>query len=383
MTNKILNITLGLLLVFSQQGIAQKPEQIYSHAQVRKSNEFYIEQIALWKKETEKDKTNANAWYNYYKANRYAHASGGHDSVYASNRFQKIEGIVKEIETNIPNTFEAHFIKWANGYNNWDLLPELEKAYAINPDRWETYDGFINLYEMQRNMEKRDVFVKKLFDSEKRSPGLLNYNYNVLMSLKPNAILITAGDNDTYFAWMLQVAMGVRKDILIVNVGLGSMKPYADNLSKELGVNLPNTEVTNYDQYASKLFKELVKNKAKRPVYAALTVGEEFIKPVEQNLYLIGLAYEYSTEPIDNIALLKKNFEKVYELDYLNHSFAKDPYETIVDVANSNYTVPMLTLYNHYKLSGDKERAMFWREKVELVARNSGNEKELADYFKD
>lgn len=383
MTHKVFKNIAIIFLLSSQQTFAQKPEQVYSHAQVRKSNEFYVEQIALWKKETEKDKSNANAWYNYYKANRYAHISSGNDSMYNSNRFKRMEGIVKEIENNIPNTFEAHFIKWANGYNNWDLLPELEKAYAMNPNRWETYDGFINFYEVKRNTEKRDVFVKKYFESEKRSPGLLNYNYNVLMSLKPNAILLTAGDNDTYFAWMLQVAMGIRKDVLIVNVGLGGMKDYSENLSKELGTTLPNMDIMKYEDYAGKLYKALLTNKEKRPVYAAVTVGEEFTEPVKENLYLIGLAYEYSSEKMDNIALLKKNFEKVYELDYLSHSFAKDPYETVVAVANSNYTVPMLTLYNHYKLSGEQERANYWRAKVELVAKNCGNEKELKEYFKD
>lgn len=361
---------------------AQKAETVYSHAHVIKPNEFYLEQIRLWKKELEKDKTNADAWFNYYKANRYAHISGGHDSMYARNRFQRMQSIVNEIESAIPGTYEAHFIKWANGYNDWKYLPDLKKAYAIDSTRTETYDGFINLYEVNRDMPKRDYFLKKWYDSKEVSPGLLNYNYNVLQSLKPNAILLTAGDNDTYFAWMLQVVWGIRKDVLIVNVGLGGMKEYAERLSKELGISMPNTEDMKYDTYAASLCKALVRNKAARPVYIALTVDEEYMKPVEDNLYLIGLAYEYNTEKIDNIALLKKNMEKVYALDYLERTFSRDTYESVVEHANTNYIVPMLTLYNHYKLSNDTERAEYWIGKARHIARKCGKEEELKEYLK-
>lgn len=372
-----------LLSLACQTAGAQKAEQIYSHAQVVKPNEFYIQQIALWKKELDKDKTNANAWLNYYRANRYAHITGGHDSMYARKRFQRMQGVVAEIEKNIPGTYEMHFVKWANGYNDWKYLPDLKKAYELDSTRTETYDGFINLYEVNRDTKKRDLFLQKWYASGKISPGLLNYNYNVLQSLAPDAILITAGDNDTYFAWMLQAVQGIRKDVTLVNVGLASMKEYSERLSKELGVILPNTEDMQYEQYVAALYKALVKNKAGRTVYAGLTVDEAYLKPVAENLYLVGLAYEYSPEKVDNMALLKKNLEQAYALDYIDRSFAPDPYATVVDCANSNYIVPMLTLYNHYKLSDETEKARHWKEKAKYIAGTCGKLEELKDYFKE
>jgi hypothetical protein len=374
----------GVLFCFIfSSTFAQKAEKIYSHAQVKKTNDFYIQQIDLWKKELEKDKTNADAWFNYYKAHRYAHISSGHDSVYARNRFERMTFVVEEIEKNIPNTFESHFIKWANGYNDWNLLPELKKAYAIDSTRIETYDGFINLYEVERDIRSRDRFIRKWYETGKISPGLINYNYNVLTSLKPNAILITAGDNDTYFAWMLQAIWGIRTDVSIVNVGLASMKLYSDRLSKEFGVALPNIDGQKYEDYASGLYKALVQNKANRPIYIGLTVGKEFLKPVEKNLYLVGLAYEYSEQPFDNIAVLKKSLEKEYALDYLDVSFSIDPYESVVAIANSNYIVPMITLYNHYKLSGEQEKANRWKEQARRIANKANMTEHMKDYFKE
>lgn len=372
-----------LLCFASAYSFAQKPEQIYSIVHVIKPNAFYREQTTLWKREVEKNKSNANAWYNYYKANRYAQISSGTDSITSPTRFESIADVVKEIEANIPNSYEAHLIRWSNGNNNWKLLPELQKAYELDSSRTETYSGFVNFYEVNRDIVKRDLFLQKWYGSGEASPGLLYYNYNVLKSLKPNAILITAGDNDTYFAWMLQAVWGIRKDVLIVNIGLASIRKYAERLSGELGIALPDATTLPYTDYVNGFYNTLLDNKTKRPVYAALTVGEDVLKPVEKNLYLVGLAYEYSDEKIDNIALLKKNLEKEYALDYLDNNFSIDTYQTVVDLANSNYVVPMLTLYRHYKLSGDTERANLWKEKAKTAARKGGQGEEMKDYFKE
>ena len=63
-------------------------------------------------------------------------------------------------------------------------------------------------------------FCEKLYESQDIAPGLVNYNYNVLMSTEQNAILFTNGDNDTYPPWMLQKAVGVREDVLILNMSI-------------------------------------------------------------------------------------------------------------------------------------------------------------------
>jgi len=43
-----------------------------------------------------------------------------------------------------------------------------------------------------------------LDQSRHLAPGLLDYNFNMLMSIAPDAILLTNGDNDTYPALLLQ-----------------------------------------------------------------------------------------------------------------------------------------------------------------------------------
>jgi hypothetical protein len=60
----------------------------------------------------------------------------------------------------------------------------------------------------------------------------LDFATNALIGLPPDAIVFTAGDNDTFPLWYVQAVEGVRPDVQLVNLSLANLPSYIDRLAR-------------------------------------------------------------------------------------------------------------------------------------------------------
>ena len=243
MYRNIISLTLvfifGSCQINNSQAKTPKPQKVYRITQEFESNEWYKEQSELWKKEIDKNPASEEAWYNYYNANRY----GRFEDISSPERKAKLAKIIDDMGKAIPGTYTYHLLKFWNTYNCKDMT-DAEKALAINPDRPDIYYSFLAKAMITGDEKLLKEFCTKLYRSQDTAPWLLNYNYNMLMSVDKNGILFTNGDNDTYPALILQQAKGIRTDVQIINTSMLLDEEYFENNLVKKGITLDYAEIT-------------------------------------------------------------------------------------------------------------------------------------------
>jgi len=373
-----------LILLFSTLS-AQPPkaEKVYRIIYIQKPTEWYVQQAALWKKELHKNPQNAEGWYNYYIATEYSNF--GQTKTYSDNELKtKLNEIISGIRKNIPNTYEYYYLAHRNDYHQDISL--LEKAIELRPNGADALYDLIVKYEVQGAESKAQKMYERLYTTGDIAAGLLDYNYNVLMSTEENAVLFTNGDNDTHPIWILQKVHGIRTDVTVLNVHL--IYGYRDYLkrlltSKNLNINFPKAD--NREEFAVMLCQKLHEKYPETPIYFALTMSRGYIKPLEDYLYIVGLAHRFTTGKLDNLALLKHNLEKTFRLDNLNYNWYSESHimtSSITRQLNNNYVTPFVMLAEHYQTSQEHQKRDLWKNFALKLVQQSGDLKVL-EYIQD
>lgn len=349
-------------------------------------DEWYNQQAQLWKKELERNPASEEAWYNYYNASRYARF----EDIDAPSRKQRLQKIIDDMNRAIPNTYTSHLLTYWNDWNIQDMS-HVRAAYKINPQRPDTYYPFISEAKIKGDQRRSVEFCKKLYASHDIAPWLLNYNYNTLMSADENAVLITNGDNDTYPAWVIQDALNIRSDVTILNLSLLQVEDYFKSQLKLKNIELNYNDIKQRalkkaasgaqdprfrSLFFQEFFSELVTRYPGLPVYLALTVYKQHYQPFEDKMFLVGLAWRYNPQRFDNIALIKRNLESRYRLDYLQLDFYSEdfPGKNLAARIQLNYVAPIMVLAEHYQASGEHDKMAYWKKLALQLAREANSQ---------
>ena len=374
----------------------KKPEKVLRIVYEIKPDEWYREQAKLWKKEIDKNPKNVEAWHNYYNAVRYENFN---QTIGTKEKQEKLQKIVDDLGKNAPESFEYYYLKYFTGGDKTKDIKDMEIAHKLAPDRPDPLYELITHYELAGDEKKVTDYYQQLYETKDIAPWLVNYNYNVLMSTQENAIIFTNGDNDTYPARMLQEVKGVRTDVTILNISMSGTETYLERMLGKKGIKInrkdfvqkaittgsDNSKSFSISTFTQYVCQYLVTNYPDFPVYFALTVYDNHIKPLKENLYIVGLAYQISPKRIDNLALIKKNLENNFRLDYLKYDWYNDLYPgmNLMNTLQLNYVPGMMMLAEHYQTSGQQEKAQYWKNLATELAKRAGREEWIKDIEKN
>jgi hypothetical protein len=352
-----------------------KPETIYRITEVQETGIFYIEQAKVWKAVLEADKTNVTAWYNYFSAARYANIIG--------NQNNDLKSIATDMWATIPDVYESHIVQhWVDSWNP-ETFKHIEAAYALAPERYETYHSFITHYEVSGASQKAKPFYEKWFNSGHISNAMMAWNYNVLMSVNEDAILLTHGDNDTYHAWILQNVQGVQRNVKVVNINLLSLESYQNTVFKSLGIPTFTQSMDNFTsniEFQTALVQHIIDN-TQRPLYFNATNSHQLKEAFKTDLYVTGLASLHSKSEIDNISIIKNNVENRFITDYMKINLIYDRSVELAKRLNLTYLNSYFLLYKHYKESGEISKAKELKSTIVKIAKDGNRESLIKDYF--
>ncbi len=354
MQKLILTLIVSFSFLVAKAG--ERPSPIPSKLTKVQAKAWYEEKARSWQTyllENEGEKTD---WLEYFKA-----------SYYAGIAQQELERIAKEISQRFQNSYEAFFVQARTlGWSEEGVM-KMKKALQLS-EKHEMLPERIILAELSLERNNRKALSQQLFDSKQIYPSLLNYSYNVLMSVEENGILVLQGEATTLPIWILQDVMNVRKDIKILNLNLAENQGYLENW-------LTENQLTGANLAASLSHQELVLKlpelNPEHDFFYGLTFPQNKLSSLEERLYVVGLASRHSNKPFDHYGELQQNIEQKFLLDYLTVDFSGEPKTASGRVYETNYIVPFLLLKEYYDQKDDKQAASKWKETILTIADRS------------
>lgn len=219
-----------------------------------------------------------------------------------------------------------------------------------------------------------------------------NYGYNILQSCEPNAVLYTAGDNDTFMAWYLQIVEGVRADVTVINMPLSNTAWYlkslmtyqsdmpwtltADSLSEiqptawetdtirvmkfddstlSLEIVVKPTIADRYILPQARVLLNLLQgNRWRRPLYFTTGFGQQLPFNLSEYARFDGLVWRVTPEDSAREAITRLEENILYNYRYEGISGVKYYDKTLLSVIKSYY-MPFGYLAQNYMRRQDEK----------------------------
>ncbi len=257
----------------------------------------------------------------------------------------QMDGAVEYFEQTAPNSFEFNYFKYTAGNYDVSLVDNLKKAEELRPENSDVHAQMAAYHMIKDESAEAMIYMQKLIESQRLTQDVLFYTEDVLSSAPENGTLITHGFDDSYGVWYAQNENSVRKDVTLISLDFLQSEQYRNDLETK-GYKFPKSSTINVEFVNE--FCELNKEKA---LSLSLTTPKEYFVPMKDNLYVVGLVFEYHEDKFDNY----------YKNDYLwneglNKHLIENAQNDKAKQLSANYLPMLLQLQRVYQQKGDAEK---------------------------
>jgi hypothetical protein len=324
----------------------------------------FSQNAAYWENAVKADSKNETAWIALFNA-RLFESFTPHSRELSSERKKILTDVLKQVETNVPNSFSFYYLSYLNNQSKSEAsLQLLQKAAEKNASYQEMWDDLLFSHYVKGNKKGVAEMTDNLFNSSIYSSAIMEYNQNVLSSVEKNGVIVTYGNIDSYPLLIWQEKFNIRKDVKIVCLEWLSNEKYSADIAKVLGITTES--VLNVSE--EKALEAILKS-SKKKIYLGLTLPPAFLKKFSGQLYCTGLAMLNSSKPVSNIESLENNWTSLFKRKYLYNN----------DDINRNYLIPLVILY---QAENDVAKKTEYRQTIDFLSNSIGANQNVEKYIR-
>ncbi|MCP4583001.1 MAG: hypothetical protein GY839_15440 [candidate division Zixibacteria bacterium] len=312
-------VILPLLYLNAEEVV--RPEEIVSKRLVVYDNETYNELAGQWKA------------YNSAYPSEYAYANWMYAARYAGDEDYKelLEQGLEKYPAN-PTILYLKSQEKHGKHDNQEGRRFLETAIALDPNYADPWFSLVIHYMDDGDEERIDFALRRILESGVVQDEVMDYCYNMLLSVEENAIIISNGDNDTYPIWILTRILKIRPDVTVANRSLLNTDWYPLYLIKQgipsfiakreltdlresiiAGIRGNKQTIPPTGPFGDTLILKIIESAehAERPVYFAPTLYvTKDLKKIAKNGRLLGLVTLVTSARISYAKQLRQSFNE-------------------------------------------------------------------------